>query len=977
MRKTGIGIWIFMVLSAGSLWAQRIQLPPVPTGPSPKASGLEVSSAVKHDVSQALRTIPPMVEPADAKHEQFKGKPQSRPKSTSPDGALQLASGSRVVTTAGLNLLGVGQGFVGPSGAFQVSVAPPDTNGAVGTTQFVQWVNASFAVFDKLTGAVVYGPAAGNTLWSGFGGGCETHNDGDITAQYDKAANRWVMAQPVFTSPFMFCIAVSTTSDATGSYFRYAFPMPNFPDYPKLGIWPSGFFASFNMFNGNTFLGARACAFDRASMLVGNPATGQCAQLNTLFDSLLPSDLDGGLQGPAGSPDFYLNLGANSLNLWQFHADFSNPANATFTGPTNIPVAPFSDACAGGACIPQSGTNQTLDSLGDRLMYRLAYRAFSDHQSIVAVHSVTAGNSVGLRWYELRFNGGNVPNLFQQGTYAPDSSYRWMGSIGIDSAGDIALGYSVSNSTMHPAIRYSGRIPTDTLGTLETENSIVEGGGSQTTNLNRWGDYSSINIDPVDDCTFWYTSEYLQANGTFNWSTRIASFKFPNCVPANQPPTAIAVSPSSGAGASQTFSFLYSDPNGAADINYAFAMINNIVSSAHGCMTGYINGSNQLFLQNDAGAGWIGPGTPGTPGTLQNSQCTVDLSHSSAASTEWNLTLNLALSFTPAFIGNQKIFMNVFDKGGLSNPPGWQQYGTWTVVASPDHPPQSVSVTPLSGTGSSQAFQFLYTDPDGFVDLNQIFVFINSTSGPGNGCVLVYLQASNGLFLLNDAATAWLGPASPGSAGTLQNSQCTVSLPASSISTSGSNLTLNLALSFTTAFLGPQNIIMNAVDYAGQTSGWQPRGSYTVTPAVDHAPQAVSVTPSTGTGFNQVFNFLYSDPDGFVDLNQVYALINGSLSATNGCTIGYLEASNQLLLINDAGTAWLGPATPGSAGTLQNSQCTVNVAGSSVSKSSTNLTVNLSLTFSPSFATGQSIFMYAADNSGQNSGWQNRGSWTP
>jgi hypothetical protein len=230
---------------------------------------------------------------------------------------------------------------------------------------------------------------------------------------------------------------------------------------------------------------------------------------------------------------------------------------------------------------------------------------------------------------------------------------------------------------------------------------------------------------------------------------------------------------------------------------------------------------------------------------------------------------------------------------------------------------------------------------------------------------------------LNDAGTAWLVPGVLGSAGTLQNNQCTANLSSSSASTSGTNLTLNLSLSFSGAFLGPKTILMSASDYAGQSSGWQQRGSYTVTPAVEHPPQAVSVTPSSGSGFNQVFNFLYSDPDGFADLSAVYTIINNPLSAANGCMVGYLRAANLLLLMNDAGSPWIGPAAPGSAGTLQNSQCTVNLSGSSVSTSGTNLTLNLSLTFSPSFAAAQSIFMYAIDNSGQNSGWQNRGSWTP
>ncbi|GAC1625397.1 MAG: hypothetical protein NVS9B13_20750 [Candidatus Acidiferrum sp.] len=455
-------------------------------------------------------------------HPPQEGNPQTDP-------LAQPQSGPLVATTSGQNFLGVGVGL----GNYADCCAPPDTNGAAGATQYVQWVNSSFAVFDKATGAVLHGPVNGNTLWTGFGGTCETSNDGDPIAQYDKAAGRWVLAQPVFTSPYQFCIAVSTTSDATGTYNRYAFPMPNFPDYPKLTVWSDGYYASFNMFSGNSFAGSRACAFNRSAMLAGTAATQICFQESTSVASLLPSDLDGATAPPAGSPNFYMNYGSNSLNLFRFHADFTTPANSTFTGPINIPVASFSAACGGGTCIPQPSTSQKLDSLADRLMYRLAYRNRSGTESLVVNHSVfVSGNKRsqvdGVRWYEIR-NPNGTPTLYQQGTFSPDSNSRWMGSIGMDKVGDIAVGYSVSSSSLFPSIRYTGRVPTDTLGTMQSENTIQAGAGSQLSNLNRWGDYSSISIDPVDDCTFWYTTEYLMNNGTFNWSTRIASFKFPSC----------------------------------------------------------------------------------------------------------------------------------------------------------------------------------------------------------------------------------------------------------------------------------------------------------------------------------------------------------------------------------------------------------------------------------------------------------------
>jgi len=409
----------------------------------------------------------------------------------------------------------------------------------------VQWVNTSFAIFNKSSGALIAGPTAGNTLWSGFGGGCQTNNDGDPVVLYDKAAQRWIFSQfSVSTTPYLQCIAVSTTSDATGTYNRYSFQYGNFDDYPKMAVWSDGYYETFNMFNGNTFVGADACAYNRTAMLAGSAATQVCFQQGSSVGGLLPSDIDGTTAPPAGSPNYMVYFGTNNLNLFKFHVDFNTPSNSTFTGPTVIPVAAFSPLCGGGTCVPQPGTTQQLDSLADRLMYRLAYRNFGTHESLVVNHSVTAGSGGGVRWYEIQ-NPSGTPTVAQQSTFAPDSNYRWMGSIAMDQSGDMAVGYSVSSSSLNPTVRYTGRVPTDPSGTMEAEVNVVTGTGSQTTGLSRWGDYSAMQVDPVDDCTFWYTQEYIKTNGTFNWNTRIANFKFPTCGGTATPDFSIAASPSS------------------------------------------------------------------------------------------------------------------------------------------------------------------------------------------------------------------------------------------------------------------------------------------------------------------------------------------------------------------------------------------------------------------------------------------------
>jgi List-Bact-rpt repeat protein len=506
-------VLIFWILSLPTVFAQ------VP-GP------VEVTAAVQHDVSEELRNVPPRrPQPGQRVIPVYHIPAAIGP--DAPDPVLQTQVGPTAAPAPGLGFEGLGQGFPG----FSVNSAPPDTNGAVGATQYVQWVNESFAVFNKTTGALVYGPAAGNTLWTGFGGNCETTNDGDPIVQYDKAANRWIFTQFSVNghgSTYYQCVAVSQTSDATGPYYRYAFTYSNFNDYPKLGVWPDAYYVTFNMFRGNSYLGPKVCAWDRAKMLVGAAANQFCVQMPSNVGSMLPADLDGSTPPPAGAPNYLLTVGTTSLSLYKFHVDFTTTSNSTLTGPSTMTVAAFTRACGGGTCIPQLGTQQLLDSLGDRLMYRLAYRNFGDHASLVVNHSITAANATAVRWYEIR-NPAGTPLVYQQGTYAPDTSYRWMGSIAMDGVGNMALGYSVSSSTLNPSIRYTVRAPGDPLGQMGSETVVMPGTGSQTSNLNRWGDYSSMSIDPVDDCTFWYTTEYLKANGTFNWSTRIASFTMPTC----------------------------------------------------------------------------------------------------------------------------------------------------------------------------------------------------------------------------------------------------------------------------------------------------------------------------------------------------------------------------------------------------------------------------------------------------------------
>jgi len=435
-----------------------------------------------------------------------------------------------VQTSAGPLISAIGgTNFDGPGAN---GSAPSDSNIAVGPNHIFAAVNSVYQIFTK-TGASVLGPKSLSSLWTGVGGGCATANAGDVVVQYDKLADRWMLTQlSSLSSPYGECIAVSTSADPTGTYKAYYYSFgPNLPDYPKFGVWPTAsngaYLATYNQFAGSSFVGAGLCAYDRTALLAGAATPAQiCFTINDA--SYLPADLDGTTPPADGSPGYFVTSETlSSLRIWKLAPNFATPGASTLTQATpDLAVTPFTELCGGGTCVPQTGTNNQLDSLADRPMYRLAYRNFAGHQAMVFNHSATAGP----RWYELRATGGAF-SVYQQGTYAPDAAFRWMGSAAMDQAGDLAIGYSASSSSIHPAVRYSGRVPGDPLGTLESEASIIEGAGSQTNGLHRWGDYSSLRIDPSDDCTFWYINEYLKADGAFNWSTRIGSFKFSSCAP--------------------------------------------------------------------------------------------------------------------------------------------------------------------------------------------------------------------------------------------------------------------------------------------------------------------------------------------------------------------------------------------------------------------------------------------------------------
>jgi hypothetical protein len=373
-----------------------------------------------------------------------------------------------------------------------------------------------------------------------------------------------------------YCVAISNTDDLTSNtlrWYTYQFPLnpvlgansvgtPYFPDWPKLGTWADAYYVSMDLNdvnNGYLQIGVVVCALDRRHMLIGTkPNPMQCfSDPNPipvhgrlyLSHSLIPADVEGTTAPPGGRHEFLVSIQnppkdghsttSSGMNLWDFHVDWTNPANSRFThsslrAQTYTPGCYKTNAVGDTFCIPESTTEVTgvrVDSVGDRLMPRLAYRNFGTYESFLVSHTIRTGTTdaqTGIRWYELR--GSGTPAIYQSGTINPDTNlFRFMPSIAQDSAGNAAVGYNVSNSSVHPGIKASWW---NLISKSKPKELLVYNGGGDEEDSNRWGDYASMTVDPVDGCTFWYVTQYFAHNevrGLINWNTRLGKFKVSTC----------------------------------------------------------------------------------------------------------------------------------------------------------------------------------------------------------------------------------------------------------------------------------------------------------------------------------------------------------------------------------------------------------------------------------------------------------------
>ncbi|HZU23829.1 MAG TPA: hypothetical protein VE998_13440 [Terriglobales bacterium] len=490
--------------------------PPIPTAPEVAAD------------AAAIEQTDAGTRPALAVLESFDGLGAGFTARAVPNGDAAPAAGAEAVTRS------AGRGGI-------------DLSLAVGPDHIFEIVNGNMAVFTKkgrrypASGKLLYGPVPNNTVFAGFGDRCSTNNNSDSVVRYDQLAKRWLIVVPVFRAPYAMCYAVSATADPLGQYYRYEFARPLFPDYPRPAVWPDGYYLPTSTSDDpvpEVVTEKHDCIAERARMLKGLAATEQCVVIDgAVF--MLNSDVTGKRKPPAGAPNIMMSTGGTQLlkrfeddgiYFYKVHVDWSDPARTTISPPQKIAVAPYHYLCDGqlSNCVPQPGTDRRLDSQGDKLIQGLMYRNFGGHEALVVDHSVaTAAHGGGVRWYEFRLDAERNPVLYQQGSYAPGGFFRWLGSIAMDRAGNIAVGYSFGGDPNFPGQRFAARRNDDPKGKLTFHESVLAKGQASQASL-RWEDYTNIALDPSDDCTFWFVGNYLQS-GAASSTTRIGSFKVPGC----------------------------------------------------------------------------------------------------------------------------------------------------------------------------------------------------------------------------------------------------------------------------------------------------------------------------------------------------------------------------------------------------------------------------------------------------------------
>ena len=609
---------------------------------------------------------------------------------------------------------------------YSLLILPPDMNGDVGPNHYVQIVNSLIRVYDK-SGQPLSAPIKISKLFESLGTVCSTRNDGLAIVLYDPLADRWIVSQTCTAfPPFRQMFAISKTGDPLGEYYSYEFVMPNVKlnDFPKFGVWPDGYYMSTDEFLGADYVGAGAFAFDRAKLLAGDPSASYVyfnlqVPIQPRRKGLLPSDMDGLRPPSPGIPNTFASYtateygdAADALRLYDFHADFNDPSASTFTERPESPlaVAAFDPTSPEGrADIGQPAPGERLDSQSDRLNYRLAYRNFGTHESLVVNQTVNTGTSTayraGVRVYELRRNSSGYA-VTEETTLGDNTTSRWIASAAQDNQGNLAVQYNLGGDDKKPSIYYSGKLASDPAGVFRTERVLIQGTGVQKAFGWRWGEYSGMSVDPIDDCTFWMTNAYYtlesQEFSDFGWLTRIGSFKFDECTAA--PRGAIVGSVTSSAtslpiAAAVVKAETYSRATNQAGSYGTLSMLPgtySVTASARGYIPQTISVSlaNGQTLPRNFALGPV-PVIESTGSQLANESCAIN----QAAEPGETVTFNIALRNT-GVLSATNLTATLLPSNEIVNPGATQSYGT--VV--PDGPsiarPFTFTVAPSVGCGA-------------------------------------------------------------------------------------------------------------------------------------------------------------------------------------------------------------------------------------------------------------------------------------
>jgi uncharacterized repeat protein (TIGR01451 family) len=928
---------------------------------------------------------------------------------------------------------------------------------------------------------------------------------------YDSAGNRWVFvaAANAGQASSKTLVAVSQTSDPTGDWTLGSIAADasgqNWVDYPGLGINKNWIVVTVNIFSGNSFKNATIYACDKAQMYAGGPLS--CSTWTNTSGSFQPAVT----YDPALSTMYLVQNWNGNFHGSGYHrlsAITGAVGSEVLTFATFFPSVTSTWSAIGSVNFaPQLGSASKIHN-GDTRMLKALYRNGSLWCSQTVFLPTAAPTRASVQWWQINPATGTVQQ-FGRVDDSTGANFFAYPTIAVNKNDDVLIGYSSFSATKYAEADFSFRYGTDTPNTLQPMTLMKAGeapyyktyGGT----LNRWGDYSSTVVDPVDDFTLWTIQEYATTpgGGFDRWATwwskvtpavadmtitkthsgnftqgqtgatytitatnsgtaaTTAAVSVTDTLPAGLTATAIAgagwtctqpsgpctrsdtlaaaasypeitltvnvagnapasvtntsavsgggeintdndtaddpttinasnnaptlgtvtpPAPSSPPGIAQSFSAVYSDADGYASLNSVYFLVNSSLSGANGTYVRYIRSTNTLLLVNDAGTAFSGSCTAGAAGTLANSQGTLNCSSSTAMGTGNNLTLTLDITPTATFASAtaKKIYTYAIDNGSLTA--GWTQKGSWTIQ---NTAPVLGTVTPPAPTSPpniAQSFSAVYSDAEGYANLNTVYFLVNSSLSGANGIYVRYVRSTNTLSLVNDAGAAFAGSCTAGAAGTLANSQGTVNCASSTAMGTGTDMTLTLNIAPTAAFASTtaKNVYMYAIDSGGSTAGWTQKGSWTIQ---NTAPTLGTVTPSALTspaGVAQTFSAVYSDADGYANLNTVYFLVNSSLSGANGIYVRYVRSTNTLSLVNDAGTTFVGSCTAGAAGTLTNSQGTVNCASSAASGLGNDLTLTLNITPKAAFAsaTAKKVYTYAIDYGALTVGWTQKETWT-